>query len=326
MVTIGLWILWTLVLIDVITISSGFARWRPIVYLQSVTPLLGALNLGILVVALVMGDQVLLGASAVLALWTLGMVLGLLRHRQSPTRTSASTRMLRIAHSNLLHSNPLPERAMNDIFATGADVIAFSEITVHLHSHAENHELAHLWPHRVHDLQDGPRGIALWSRFPLPEAGIERLHDCRAAVATVQVGSHSVRVLAVHPMAPVSVRKTRDWEPSLRSIGAALRESAIPAVAIGDYNATHWHPPMRRLYRAGLHSAHLRLGRLFAATFPVGRRLRPFVVLDHAVVTENIVIHHLEHVHVSGSDHQAIIVDISTDVIDDSVPDSSHRL
>lgn len=314
MVAIIQWTIWGMTQFVLLSIALKISRWRVVVFLQSITPLLGPVSGLVLATAIVTGNIGLVIASLIQVLWILALMLGLKRWQQDQQVPRAAVRgaALRVAHSNLLHSNATPQQAVDDVFSTNADVIAFSEITAHLHLHAEQHVLAANWPHRVHELCDGPRGIALWSKFPLIDSSIEKMHDCNAAVATVHVSQDIfVRILAIHPMAPVSRQKTRDWAPSLRSIGTALSNSFHPAIAIGDYNATHWHPPMRQLYKRGLHSAHIRLGRIFASTFPVGARLRPFITLDHALVTEDIVVHQVTHIRVSGSDHRGIVVDVS---------------
>ena len=320
------WALWGVVQIVLLSIALRVSRWRLIVFLQSITPLLGIFSIVVGVGAAITGDWLLAILGGVQVFWVAMLALGLQRWHQDRhlPRLPVPQTQLRVAHSNLLHSNVTPAQAMADVFATDADVIAFSEITAHLHMHAEQHLLALNWPHRIHDLRDGPRGIALWSKFPLTESSIEKMHDCNAAVATVRISRDiQFRVLAIHPMAPVSRQKTRDWEPSLRSIGDALSGSNVPAIAIGDYNATHWHPPMRELYRRGLHSAHLRLGRIFSSTFPVGRRLRPFLNLDHALVTESVMVHEITHVRVSGSDHRGIVIDVSAYTARTSSPHTS---
>lgn len=315
MVNVVQWLFWGLIQGVLVSIALGISRWRAIVYLQTFTPFLAPISTTVFISSLITQNLVLSVASAVQLLWLAGLVLQLRSwHQGLKNDVEAESPMrLRVAHSNLLHSNITPERAVDDVFSSDADVIAFSEITLHLHLHAEQHSLAAHWPHRIHDLQDGPRGIALWSKFPLIDSSIQVMHDCNAAVATIQVSNDQfVQILAIHPMAPVSRQKTRDWAPSLRSIGKALSHSAHPAVAIGDYNATHWHPPMRRLYKQGLHSAHIRLDRIFTATFPVGRRIRPFMTIDHALVTRDVVVHEVTHIHVSGSDHRGIVIDVST--------------
>lgn len=304
------WVLLGIVQIDLLSISVGLARWRAVIFLQSITPLLLPVAAVLAIVAALTGHPIAMAIALVQVSWILLLFARLVHQQRRPAPTT--TAELRIAHANMLHSNPSPKRAVADVLASDADIIAFSEITAGIHGHAEQHPAATNWPHRIHDLRDGPRGIALWSKLPLSTATIERMHDCHAVIAVIDGDLH-FQVLAVHPMAPVSPVKTKDWRPSLETIGQVLLASALPTVAIGDYNATHWHPPMRRLYRQGVHSAHLRIGRFLSATFPVGRRLRPFVLLDHALVTTDVQIHQLSHLAVTGSDHRGIVVDVSFD-------------
>lgn len=314
-----LWVLMALVAVDLITIAVRITRWRAVVFLQSITPLVALVGAGVTATAGVLGDLPLLLAGSIGTACLGALILAPWRSQRDEVDSETPTE-LRIAHANLLHSNPVPTRAVHDALSCDADVIAFSEITAGLHAHALDHPASVEWPHRLQDLQDGPRGIAMWSKYPFSESRIEPLHDCNAVVATIRTPSGSlIQVLAVHPMAPVSRRKLLDWAPSLDRIGLALTTSDLPGVAIGDFNATHWHPPMRRLYRSGLHNAHLRRGRVFAATFPVGRRLRPFIGLDHALVTSDIAIHQVSHLNVTGSDHRGIVVDLS--IRPDSPPD-----
>lgn len=315
MVTILLWVLAGIVLIDLLSIALGISRWRPVIFLQSVTVYLGPVALLVAIGGWTFGDSILVIMGTLETLWFVGLILVTSKpwRRAKVVRPHADTASLRVTHANLLHSNPSPDAAIDDVLSTDADVIAWCEITARLHDHAEGHHRSHEWPHRILELQDGPRGIAMWSRHPFTAGSIETFHATNAAVATIDLNTDTrLRIVAVHPMAPVSSQKTRDWAPSLRRIESALRNADLPTIAIGDFNASHWHPPMRRLLRHGLHSAHLQKGRVFSATFPVGRRLRPFVLLDHAIVTEDVVVHDLTHVTVRGSDHRGITVDVGT--------------
>lgn len=304
------WVLLGIIQIDLLSIAVGVSRWRVLIFLQSVTPLLLPVAAVVMATAAISGQPVLAAGALVQVAWILVLIARSFRRQRRTAPVGGAG--LRITHSNVLHSNVSPERAIADIFSTDADVIAFSEITDRIHRHAESHPSADRWPHRIHDLHDGPRGIALWSKVPLATAVIEQMHDCHAVIAVIE-GDTSLQIVAVHPMAPVSTQKTRDWSPSLGAIGRVLTDSHLPTVAIGDYNATHWHPPMRRLYRQGVHSAHLRVGRVLSATFPVGKRLRPFVLLDHALVSEDVHVHGVTHLEVTGSDHLGIVVDVSLD-------------
>lgn len=307
---------WGLVGLVQITLLSILFRITPnrvIVFAQSVLPHLSLAAVVAIVVGAV-GDSPLLLVVGVLQIaWIGGEILALRRHRGDAAEGVAS---LTVAHSNLLHDNPTPRHAFDRLLALDVDVIAFSEITPEMHSQAQSHELAHQWPFRIDAPADGPRGIALWSRHPMSDSSIDVVHDCNAAFATITAPDSSQwRVVAFHPMAPVSRTKLRDWRPSLSTVGDILLRSDLPALAIGDYNATHWHPPLRNLYRRGLRNAHLTLGKIHRGTFPVGSRTRPFLPLDHAIVTTDVAVHEADYVTVPGSDHLGITVALSVSCV-----------
>jgi endonuclease/exonuclease/phosphatase (EEP) superfamily protein YafD len=303
---------WGLVALVQITLLSNLFRISPnraIVFAQSVLPYLSLPAAFTIVVGVVGESLVLVVIGVIQFAWICGEIFALRRHRGSAAEGIAS---LTVAHSNLLHDNTMPVHAFDRLLALDVDVIAFSEITSELHSQAQSHALAHLWPHRIDAPADGPRGIALWSRHPMSEPTIDVVHDCNAAFATITAPDSSRwRVIAFHPMAPVSRTKLRDWRPSISTLGDILLRSDLPAVAIGDYNATHWHPPLRNLYRRGLRNAHLTVGKTHRGTFPVGSRTRPFLPLDHAIVTTDVAVHEAGYVTVPGSDHLAITVALS---------------
>lgn len=300
------WVLAIFVQVTLVSVLIGFVGNRLVVFAQAVLPYLVVASGAVVVMGVVTGTWLLVIVGAVQVTWIAGELRTVRRHRRDAPDGPASLRMV---HSNLLHDNPTPDDALDRLLALDVDVVAFSEITPDVHSRAVSHELARHWPHRIAAPAEGPRGIALWSRHPLSDPTIDVVHDCNAAVATVTAPDSSQwRVVAVHPMAPVSRAKLRDWSPSLAAVGDMLLRSELPAVAIGDYNATHWHPPLRSLYRRGLRNAHLTLGRVHRGTFPVGARARPFLPLDHALVTDNVAVHDADYLVVPGSDHLAISV------------------
>jgi endonuclease/exonuclease/phosphatase (EEP) superfamily protein YafD len=311
-VQIVAWALAVVIQLTLLSIVFRITPIRAIVFAQSVLPYLAVPAAVVITVGAVNDSLVLVVVGAVQVLWIGTEVLALRRHRGNSLDGPPS---LNVAHSNLLHDNPTPGHAFDRLLALDVDVIAFSEITPEMHFKAESHELAQHWPFRIDAPADGPRGIALWSRHPMSDSSIDVVHDCNAAVAIITAPDSSQwRVVAVHPMAPVSRTKLRNWRPSLSTVGDILLRSDLPAVAIGDYNATHWHPPLRGLYRRGLRNAHLVLGKAHRGTFPVGSRVRPFLSLDHAIITSNVAVHDADYFAVPGSDHLAITVALSATV------------
>jgi endonuclease/exonuclease/phosphatase (EEP) superfamily protein YafD len=83
-----------------------------------------------------------------------------------------------------------------------------------------------------------------------------------------------------------------------------------PVILAGDFNATRQHQALRELLETGFTDAHLATGRGWAATWPVGRRLPPFALIDHVLVSPDLAVASVDEVAISGSDHRAVVATI----------------
>src|SRR5690606_25218056 len=96
---------------------------------------------------------------------------------------------------------------------------------------------------------------------------------------------------------------------------AAVRPAlpAGPAVMTGDFNAARWHPQFRAVLASGWRDAHELLGRALRPSWPIGHPVLrvPFVRIDHALVTDDLVVTDVRDVRVAGSDHRGLIVTIA---------------
>ena len=104
-----------------------------------------------------------------------------------------------------------------------------------------------------------------------------------------------VRVIVIHTQSPIVHHG--QWESRPRRSSASCRPDG-PAVMTGDFNASWWHPELRRLMRAA------RLARRPPASPATGCRARgrprsgtpsfrwhpPFVRLDHALVNDGLAV------------------------------------
>ena len=55
---------------------------------------------------------------------------------------------------------------------------------------------------------------------------------------------------------------------SLATIGDEATSPGPPTIVVGDFNASRWHPPFRRLLRRGLRDSHEWLGHGFSTSWP----------------------------------------------------------
>ncbi len=228
-----------------------------------------------------------------------------------PPGTEAAPR-LRVVVSNLYVLNPTPEKAGRALRALRPDVLIVPELDARgLAGLTAAGLLAEL---PVAGGRGGARRetVGLFSRTPLSDTTTREVGGRALPRATVQVGGVAVRLLAVHPLPPISV-----FEPLWRSALADLRDEAagltLPAVVAGDFNADRDHAPFRRLLGAGgLRDAHDERGRGLARTYPAGA---PVLQLDHVLVRDGqaarVVARSVSEARIPGSDHLAVVADLA---------------
>jgi endonuclease/exonuclease/phosphatase (EEP) superfamily protein YafD len=309
------WVCVAVTQLVVLSIVLRVSRSILLAALQAVIPFAAALNVVIAGFAVVTTNWLLMSASLLQTTWIVVImshaVLAHRRHRPGDDVTPSSA--ITMVHANLLYVNTSPTEAIDDVLATGADIITMSELTSELHEALVTHEHASRWPHRHVLLSTGADGIGVWSRHQLVDVSDHRLISKPALSGmAVSATGHIIGFVVVHPMPPVNKTKTEDWGPSLKAIGDVASTMTAPTVVIGDFNTSFWHPPMRRLFRRGFLSAHLVHGRFLAGTFPIGKRSRPVARLDHALVTRGVIVHEVRDFTVAGSDHKGISVTVST--------------
>jgi endonuclease/exonuclease/phosphatase (EEP) superfamily protein YafD len=155
----------------------------------------------------------------------------------------------------------------------------------------------------------GAGTAVLRSRLPLADAaGADRAAEVgseRFPTARLRLG-HGVQVLGVHVAPPVPSR-VREWRAHLAELNRRVRHTRGPTVVAGDFNASFDHPGMRRLLLAGLRDAHEVAGAGRPVTWPRGKRVPPFVHIDH-VLLRGLDVRSAEQVQIPGSDHEAVLV------------------
>jgi endonuclease/exonuclease/phosphatase family metal-dependent hydrolase len=217
---------------------------------------------------------------------------------------------LRLFDANLRAANPDVAPIAEEILAAAPDVVALQEVDPDGAAGLQRSGALARFPYRVTDVRYGASGIALWSRFPLAEAQVQRVGGVPFIRATVVLGDRRLRFCTVHVEAPVGDGRAR-WRAQLRRVDEELRRERRPLVVAGDFNATRHHPSFRRLLSHGLADAHERRGRGWAATWPRDRwPLPPLMRLDHVLVTPEVTVRSVREGVGRGSDHRPIVADL----------------
>ncbi len=219
---------------------------------------------------------------------------------------------LKILLANILSSNPDPAPLLALVAAENPDLVALLEVN----ERWSNQLLAALaadYPFQHRHPREDNFGLAVFSRHPLGEDRDEVFVDPElpSYAFGVSLAGRPLRVLLTHPLPPGSDAGARLRDEQLARIGDWVRSQrdVAPVLLLGDFNATVWCPPLRRL----LAEADLRPAaaghRLYPGTWPASV---PFlrIPIDHVLLDERLVCTAYRVGPDVGSDHFPVLLEI----------------
>jgi endonuclease/exonuclease/phosphatase (EEP) superfamily protein YafD len=129
------------------------------------------------------------------------------------------------------------------------------------------------WPGALAELADelphctwNPLGdVMIFSRLPLGEVNHPVTRYGNAVVAEVSTPAGPLSLVALHATVPLSGRNSTGRDAVIESVGHIVWRRPGGVVVVGDFNATPWSLPMRRLMAGG--RVHYGPG-AFRGTFP----------------------------------------------------------
>lgn len=169
------------------------------------------------------------------------------------------------------------------------------------------------FPERIDRPLDNKYGIMFASKLPMSDASIQDLaqKDTPSVVATLSVGAHDFRMIALHPRPPVPDQDTEERDAEILMAAKQAQDLALPVLAIGDFNDVAWSDTTRLFKDIG-GFLDPRIGRGTYATFPAGMVWLGWP-LDHLFVTEEFLISEMRVGESVGSDHRPVIVRLCVD-------------
>jgi endonuclease/exonuclease/phosphatase (EEP) superfamily protein YafD len=132
-------------------------------------------------------------------------------------------------------------------------------------------------------------GSGVFSRHPITDSSVVRFDGFPTVRATIEL---------------------HDRPSGVDELTVLAEGEDGPLLLAGDFNVTRQHRPFRQLLGTDLRDAHLETGRGRARTWPAGRRLPPFALLDHVLVSPHFAVDATAEVDVPGSDHRAVVADL----------------
>ncbi len=297
--------------VALVVLTLAFAlRWvdvatREVAALQAVVPVTGAGIVVVTLMALVGRFWRLLVVGVAVSAVAGGLAVAAL----DPGRAAASpgAQPVTVLSSNMEFGGADAGQLVAAVRERHADVVVLVELTPAAVSRLEAAGLRAELPYAVGRPEAGSTGAMVWSRWPLMLVDEGRGTDGSLfwePVAEVRSPAGGFRVKAIHTRQPIV--SASGWRTDLRVIGDWQRSQPTtePLVLAGDFNASQAHPAFR-LMADGLVDAHRSAGLGWVRTWPQGRRVPPFVQLDH-VMGRGFDVLDAGVVEVAGTDHAAV--------------------
>lgn len=225
-----------------------------------------------------------------------------------PDGRAATTPPLRLVSLNV-HAAAEPDAVARA--AAGADIAVFVEAT-HDWTTSLPKGFRKRFPYQAPAAHRIDGGSVIFSRYPI--STVTRLPDSSfqqwaAIVDTPQLGR--LRVVGVHPCNPYCDAGLWAKEAEQLRSWLASRNTAVPTVVAGDFNAVDDHITMRALYDDGFRSAADLAGAGFVRTWPADRAVPPLIGIDHVLVDGGLTAAGFSTFAVPKTDHLGLVAVLS---------------
>lgn len=218
---------------------------------------------------------------------------------------------LEVMTTNLLQGRGDPARVMRTAAEHRVDVLVVQEITPPALRGMERLGLGEAYPHRAGRPAETPAGTMVFSTVPLSDARVVPMQFDTLAM-TVETAHGPLRLLAVHPRAPVGT--AWKWSSGLETLRETVAAEQFDVV-VGDFNASADHAPFRRILEDGdLRDATEVANTGWMPTWPADGQvslgplpLPPLVAIDHVLIGDRLAAEEVTGVRVAGSDHRALV-------------------
>jgi endonuclease/exonuclease/phosphatase (EEP) superfamily protein YafD len=213
---------------------------------------------------------------------------------------------MRVFSANLLFDNKDLSGIIAEVHARDPDIAVFEEVTpAHRARLLDDPALAGL-PNRV--FANGSDTV-LFSRLPIESSEIWSETAKPMVRARMATAIGTVEVLVVHTVAPINGSAIARWRQMLDAIRNLAQQRTTPLLLVGDFNATVYHHRFDAILDTGLTDAHSARGSGFTGTWPRNKPVPPFLRIDHALSSKELVPTRASYGTGRGSDHRPIIVD-----------------
>jgi endonuclease/exonuclease/phosphatase family metal-dependent hydrolase len=256
-----------------------------------------------------------LGAAVAVVAAALLAVAVLPRALQDGDRGPTTGVEMHVLTANVLAGSADPETLVRLVRDNDVAVLAMQEFTPTMQTRLTAAGMDALLPYTSLAAEYGTTGSALYSRFPITEAGSRRNGGgFLQAYGTVQPPEAGpVMAESAHPVAPYSLQILGEWRADLLA-QPRPDSNGPPRIVLGDFNATLDHKPLREVIARGYRNAADADGAGLVGTWGAYSRRGPSlppVTIDHVLVDRRIGVRDVEVNGVPGSDHRSVLASLT---------------
>lgn len=290
-------------------------RWvdvatREVAAVQAVVPVTGAgvVLLTLSALALRFWRLALVGAVPSLV----AVVLAIASFGLTTTPAGGGAGTVTLLSSNLEFGGGNAEDIVAGVREHRADIVVLVELTPAAVTRLKAAGLDEALPYVAGTPEAGTTGAEIRSRWPLTllDAGKGASGSLFwEPYVVVERPAGAFRVKAIHTRQPIV--SASGWHQDLERIRVwqLAQPTDQPLLLAGDFNASQGHPAFRAMLE-GLTDAHRATGGGWVRTWPQGRRVPPFVQLDH-VLGRGVTPLDAGVTPVRGTDHSAVWATLS---------------
>ncbi|OJJ18069.1 hypothetical protein BKI52_29920 [marine bacterium AO1-C] len=221
---------------------------------------------------------------------------------QSYPSTPSKATPFKVAHFNVWKKTTQHEEVIRVAKSTQADVISFEELNDRWWE-ALQKGLEAQYPHWHVTTRDDNFGIAVFSKYPLKNAGLKYFSDVPSIIANIQMPFGEVHWVSSHVLPPKSAEWYRKRNADLNDIAAYMATKKGYKLAVGDYNTVSWAPVIRKFKKtANLQDTRKK----FSPSWPTYNRLLG-IPIDHIFHSPSLQCVSFATTEKTASDHWGIV-------------------
>ncbi len=216
---------------------------------------------------------------------------------------------LRLMSLNLLTKNRKWDEVVNSIQKASPDFVVLMEVDS-VWRQVLKEGLGDEYPHAEFRSREDNFGIAFLSKKPWSQLEAFNSRALRLPsidVTFTNVGDKPLRIIGTHPIPPMN---QRNWDARNEQLINVVErfDSSTANVMVGDFNLSPWSPNFKKVVSAGnFNDASEAFGP--TPTWYVFPTWLGGLKIDHALVSQDILVRKLNVDQDLGSDHRALIMD-----------------